>query len=218
MPNLPNELVFDTGPLSHFALSGWLSILRSVVGTRKAVIPETVLFELKSSVHQHSHLRPILDATWIEHKELKTSGELAAFAKFSSLLVADDRNVGEAGVLAYAMANGATAIIDDGPGRKAAQTHNVPCRGTLGLLCESVCEGLLTAELVSDVADHLIETQYRLPFGAGGFIAWAHDKGLLTPKTALECMENPKSDSPHSLTSPFNRTPPNRAHGSGQPI
>lgn len=71
---------------------------------------------------------------------------------------------------------------------------------------------------LTDVADHLIETQYRLPFGAGGFIAWAHDKGLLTPKTALECMENPKSDSPHSLTSPFNRTPPNRAHGSGQPI
>jgi len=167
-------LVFDTGPLSHFAKESWLGCLRAVVGTRQAVIPDTVVRELQDGSHRHRHLQAVLDASWIEQRELTT--ELEEFATFSALLVGSDgRNVGEAGVLAYAKAHGATAVIDDGAARKAAKDHQVSCQGTLGLLCASVREGLLTLDLVSELADHLLEGDYRLPFGPGDFKIWASE-------------------------------------------
>jgi hypothetical protein len=100
-------LVFDTGPLSHFALAGWLGMLRLLVGDREAVIPDT------AKDHQVSHLP------------------------------------------------------------------------TLRLLCEAVRAGHATVELVSGVADHLIETEYRLPFKAGGFAEWAKEHNLLVSDTGL---------------------------------
>ncbi|MFG2017620.1 hypothetical protein [Actinomadura geliboluensis] len=178
-------LVFDTGPLSHFAKEGWLGCLRAVVGRRRAVIPDTVVRELRDGGHQHPHLRAVLAAPWIEQRDLTT--ELEEFATFSALLVGSDgRNVGEAGVLAYAKAHGATAIIDDGAARKAAKDHQVPHQGTLGLLCASVREGLLTLDLVSELADHLLEGDYRLPFAPGEFKLWAREHlglGMEPPQT-----------------------------------
>ena len=47
------------------------------------------------------------------------------------------------------------------------------------LLCDAVRDGLLTAELVSDIVDDLIETEYGLPFAPGEFIPWAIDQQLL---------------------------------------
>lgn len=174
VPEGVEVLVFDTGPLSHFAKEGWLGCLRAVVGARSAVIPDTVVAELQDGVHQHPHLRSVLDAPWIERRELVA--ELGEFATFSALLVGSDgRNVGEAGVLAYAKAHDATAIIDDGAARKAAKAHRVLFQGTLGLLCTSVREGFLTLDLVSELADHLLEGEYRFPFGPGEFKRWARE-------------------------------------------
>lgn len=172
-------LVFDTGPLSHFTQEGWLGILRHILGDRRAVIPDTVVAELRTGAVGRPHLNLVLEASWIEQHELLSDEELSEFAHFSSLLVVRERNRGEAGVLAYAKANRATAIIDDGPGRKAAQTYEVRCQGTLALLCEGIRGGHLTIGIVSSVADHLIEGEYRLPFGPGGFEKWARENGLI---------------------------------------
>ncbi|XRQ12077.1 hypothetical protein ACN3XK_14645 [Actinomadura welshii] len=167
-------LVFDTGPLSHFAKEGWLGCLRAVVGARQAIIPDTVAGEIRDGVRRYPHLQTVLDAPWIEERDLTT--ELEEFAVFSALLVGSDgRNVGEAGVLAYAKAHGAVAIIDDGAARRAAAEHHVQIQGTLGLLCESVRSGFLTLDLVSELADHLLEGEYRFPFGPGEFKRWAYD-------------------------------------------
>lgn len=175
-------LVFDTGPLSHFAKEGWLGMLRLVVGDeRMAVMPDVVADELRSGAAGRAHLQTILDASWIEERCLTSGAELEAFATFSSLLVARGRNRGEAGVLALAKANSATAIIDDGPARKAARTHHVAHRGTLGLLCDTVRAGHATVPLISTIADHLLEGEYRLPFRPGGFEEWASDIGLIAP-------------------------------------
>lgn len=171
-------LVFDTGPLSHFAKQSWLGILRAVLGQRTAIIPDTVVSELKSGVHKHPHLQSVLDAAWIEQREL--TAEYQELATFAALLVGkDSRNIGEAGVLAYAKAHGLVAIIDDGPARKAAKAHCVRFQGTLALLCEGIRSELLSVALVSTVADHLIESEYRLPFGPGGFEKWAYQQGMV---------------------------------------
>ena len=91
-------LVFDTGPLSHFAKQNWLGALKAVVGDRQAIIPDVVVKELEEGARRDSRLQEVLDADWIEHRELVTDDEVAAFVRFASLLVKGSRNRGEAGV------------------------------------------------------------------------------------------------------------------------
>lgn len=83
-PDQARVLVFDTGPLSHFARQGWLGILRAVLGDRTAVVPDTVVAELREGVHGRPYLQAVLDAHWIEHHDLTT--EHREFATFSALL------------------------------------------------------------------------------------------------------------------------------------
>ncbi|HEX6500355.1 MAG TPA: nucleotide-binding protein [Micromonosporaceae bacterium] len=123
----------------------------------------------------------VLHADWIQRRELNSSSEIAAFAKFSALLVKGDRNRGEAGVLALASTVGGVAVIDDGAGRRAAQRNGIALKPTLALLCEAVRQGLLTARLVSLLVDDLLASEYRLPFPPGGFEKWAVENGLFPP-------------------------------------
>lgn len=176
-----NELVIDTGPLSHLAEAGWLGVLRSVAADRAVIVPDAVESELRNGLHTKPHLQQVLDCKWIVLRSLSTNQELTAFAHFAEKLVARNRNLGETEVLAYAKVHGAVAVIDDRAARKAALEANVDHLGTLNLLCQGVREGRLTLRGVSDVADHLIETKYRLPFGPGEFENWAIDNGLTSP-------------------------------------
>ncbi|WP_198009070.1 hypothetical protein [Saccharomonospora saliphila] len=170
--------MFDTSPLMHFARQNWLGVLKAVVGERKALVPDVVLDELTESAARDHRIQAALEADWIEHRELRTTAEMAAFAEFASLLVRGNRNKGEAGVLALAKTSGGVAVIDDGAGRHAAKTHGVALRPTLALLCEAIRGGLLTVELVDALADDLLMSQYRLPFRPGGFRNWAQEHGL----------------------------------------
>lgn len=71
-----------------------------------------------------------------------------------------------------------TAVVDDRVARRVAAEENIALRGTLGLLCEGIRIGLLTVALVSELADHLLESEYHLPFKSGGFAAWAAKNDL----------------------------------------
>lgn len=172
-------LVFDTGPLCHFALQNWLGVLKAVVGDRKAVIPDVVVNELRGWAANDSRIAAVLDAPWIEHRELRSPEDIANFGLFSGLLVKGSRNLGEAGVLALAKSTGATAVVDDTAGRNAGKRNNIAIRPTLALLCDGVRAGLLTIPLVSALADDLLASQYRLPFQSGEFATWAKEHGLL---------------------------------------
>jgi predicted nucleic acid-binding protein len=174
----PEILVFDTSPVLHFARNNWLGALKAVVGDRHALIPDVVVAELRSFASSDTRVEAALTAGWLEHRELRSPQEISAFAQFSSLLVRGDRNRGEAGVLALAKAAGGVAVIDDGAGRRAAKDHSIELRGTLGLLCDAIRDQLLTVKLVSALADDLLASQYRLPFGPGGFEQWATENDL----------------------------------------
>lgn len=172
-------LVFDNGPLSHFARESWLGVLKAVVGDRRAVIPDAVVIELERGAASDTRIQSVLDATWIERRELTTPAELAAFGKYSARLVSRGRNVGEAAVLALAETMPGVAVVDDGPGRRAAEDNGVGLRPTLALLCEAIRGELLTVALVSALADDLLASAYRLPFASGGFARWAEENGLV---------------------------------------
>ncbi|GAB3980850.1 hypothetical protein GCM10029978_080010 [Actinoallomurus acanthiterrae] len=172
--------VLDTGPLSHFARSQWLGVLKAILGDAQAIIPDVVEAELRSGAGQYPHLRAILDADWIGVVRLDTDAQLAAFSYYEQRLVGPNgRNIGECGVLALAETSpNATAILDDRVAGKVAAQRDVEVRRTLGLLCDAIRQGLLTVPLVSAVADDLLENSYRLPFGLGGFANWAQQEGL----------------------------------------
>jgi len=47
-----DALVFDTGPLRHFAVqAGWAGVLKFLAGDRPVLIPESVEVELKRQAH-----------------------------------------------------------------------------------------------------------------------------------------------------------------------
>jgi predicted nucleic acid-binding protein len=176
--NDPKLLIFDTGPLSHFARENWLGVLKAVVGERIAVIPDVVVHELREGASRDNRINAVLEAGWIEHRDLNGDDEIVEFAKFAELLVRGSRNRGEAGVLALAATTGGVAIIDDSAGRRAAERCEIRLQGTLGLLCDAIRGGLLTVPLVSALADDLLASEYRLPFGPGDFAKWAVENGL----------------------------------------
>jgi predicted nucleic acid-binding protein len=180
MPEAQNY-VFDDGPLSHFAEAGWLGLLDSYVGEGNAILPETVHRELSDGVSTNPHLRSVLDADWLNLRMLVSGAEHAAFAKFSALLVGTDsrKNLGECGVLAIAQVTGEIAVIDDSVARKIANANGIEYKTTLGILTDLVRAGDLSLKLASRVADHLIRTEYRLPFDEGGFHTWALMNDLL---------------------------------------
>ncbi len=51
----------------------------------------------------------------------------------------------------------------------------------MGLLCQSISQGILIAETVSSIADELLETDYRLPFAKGEFELWAAENLAVSP-------------------------------------
>ena len=69
-------IVFDTGPLSHFARESWLGVLKAIVGSRTAVIPDIVVHELRIGASRDTRINAALQAKWIEHRELRSSEEL----------------------------------------------------------------------------------------------------------------------------------------------
>lgn len=172
-------LIFDTGPLSHFARIESLDVLRLVVGERPCIVPEAVVVELRRGTQQDSRIQAVLEADWIEKRDAPDGDELAAYATFASRLVSGDRNVGDAAVLALAKTLPGQAVVDDRTAHRIGMKEGVSCTRTLALLCEGVRSNLLTFDDVSDLADELIATKYHLPFGPGEFVKWAKENGLV---------------------------------------
>lgn len=105
-------LIFDTGPLSQFACIESLEVLKVIVGERRCMVPEAVVVELRRGAQQDSRIQAVLEAGWIEKRDAPAGDELAAYATFASRLVAGDRNVGDAAVLALAKTFPGQAVID----------------------------------------------------------------------------------------------------------
>ncbi len=134
--------------------------------------------ETNSRDPYHYPLSGVVVKNPIERRAITTALERKAFAMFSRRLVSGDRNVGDAAVLALARTTPARAIIDDWEACDIAVKERVSICRTLNLLCEAVHGGLLTIEFVSDIADELIQTEYRLPFKPGEFKTWAVRENL----------------------------------------
>jgi predicted nucleic acid-binding protein len=173
-------IVFDTGPLRHFALRGWLGVLKYITSEKSAIIPESVEYELLEQKNDKPSLAQIFDEDWISVDRTDDIDFLSAFAGFEQRLVSRGRNRGECGVLALGKVYGYTVVIDDRVPRTIAKEEGLSITGTLGLLCQAIREDQLTVNLVEQLADDLLSGDYFLPFGPGDFRKWAENEGLIS--------------------------------------
>lgn len=174
-----DALVFDTGPLRHFAIQGWLRVLHFLAGDRPIVVPESVERELRRQSHEIPVLNEVLDATWIQIDRSDDIAFAASFARYEERLVVGDANLGECGVLALGAVRGFEVVLDDGVARTLAQDDGLRVTSTLALLCQAIREGQLTVPMVEKLADDLIVGDYYLPFATGGFRSWALQEGMI---------------------------------------
>jgi predicted nucleic acid-binding protein len=174
-----NAWVFDTGPLRHFAAQGWLGVLRFLAGERPVYIPDSVERELKAAAEHVSAVHGALDADWIRVYQSSNPDYVEAFAHYRDRLVADGKNLGECGVLAMGQVYKCEVVIDDATPRQIAEEKGIRVSATVPLLCEAIREKKLTMVMVEELADNLLQGDYFLPFGPGGFRRHVLENGLL---------------------------------------
>lgn len=179
MTTVSNALVFDTGPLRHFADQGWLGVLHFLAGERVVVIPESVERELNHQVSEKATLHQVLGALWITIDRSDDITYLSAFARYENRLAVGAKNLGECGVLALGATRGHELVLDDNVARAIAEEDGLRVTCTLSLLCNAIREGRLTVSMVEKLADDLITGDYYLPFSRGGFRSWAYQEGLI---------------------------------------
>lgn len=131
MTVLSDALVFDTGPLRHFAVNGWLGVLKFLAGDRLVIVPESVEHELKNQVYDQPALRQVLDADWISVDRSNDMIFMIAFAGYEQRLVANGRNRGECGVLALGKTRGFEIVVDDSVPRTIAEEESIRVTATL---------------------------------------------------------------------------------------
>lgn len=174
-----NAWVFDTGPLRHFTAQGWLGVLRFLAGDRPVYIPDVVERELYEAVRRNVSVQAAIDAEWIRIYRSGDPRFLAALARYSDRLAVGRAHLGECGVLAMGEVYGCEIVIDDATARRIADEKGLRVTATVPLLCEAIRTKKLTTVMVEELADRLLESEYYLPFGPGGFRRHVIENGLL---------------------------------------
>jgi predicted nucleic acid-binding protein len=172
-------VVFDAGPLRHFAANGWLGVLGYLTRNRQVYIPDVVGREIGEATSHVTGAKLVLEAEWIKTYSSTDLRYTAVVARYENQLVADGKNRGECGVLAMGEVFGCEIVIDDAVPRAIAESKNLNVTATLPLLCQAVKEKQLTAAMVEHLAEDLLQNEYFLPFAPGEFRSYTMEHGLL---------------------------------------
>jgi predicted nucleic acid-binding protein len=173
-----NVLVLDSSPLSCFAKAKQLPMLELLTGGYVRVTTRAVLDELRQGVRDHPEIAEVEELSWLQVEPLDSLAELRIFAAYSAIFGNGPRDIGEATVLAWAEAHGATAMTDDQVAVQAAQSRGVAVVRTLALVARGVHKDVLTRERAESLVEELLRAGARFPLGLGQFVEWAARQGL----------------------------------------
>ena len=164
-------LVFDTTCLSHFAIADRVDVLGDLVKGLPCHSTTVVLEEVRRGAARHEQLRAIFEQEWITVQRIDASiDRLATFVRWTERIGSgNDRDLGEASVLAVAAELGATAVVDDLAAKKVALHHYPKVHGTLWLLAEAWKIGKATEVQVCNLVNSLIDSGMRLPCTGNDF-------------------------------------------------
>ena len=176
-------LFFDTMGLSHFARADRLDVLRDLLVGRECWTTTVVRSELSAGARTHPNVGQTLTLDWIQIATLDALEELSCFIKWANRLGSQDRDLGEASVLAAAELRDGTAITDDRDATKVARRYGADVHGTIWLLAGACRGGKLTPVAAGSIIDALRAEGARLPCTGSGFPAFAAHHGLMPPGT-----------------------------------
>lgn len=95
-------LVLDASPLNHFARAGHLATLRKLIAEHECVTTRAVIGELQQGAEHHPEIGHAIGLGWIRVVPCDDLRELYLFAQYMNKLGNEERNAGEATVLAWA--------------------------------------------------------------------------------------------------------------------
>ncbi|MFI5486062.1 hypothetical protein [Micromonospora echinaurantiaca] len=172
-------LVLDTMVLSHFTLADRLDVLQDLLIDADCWTTQVVIEELRAGATTHPELSAVCEADWPGRVHLDTLAEIRCFAKWTRLLGTEERDLGEASVLAAAELRNGIAITDDRDATKVARAHNADVHGTIWLLAGACRSGKQTERAAGNLIDALRATGARLPCSGAGFPEYARKYRLL---------------------------------------
>ena len=170
---------FDTMCLSQFARAERLDVLRDLLVERECWTTSVVRAELATGAQLHPQLTEALNVEWMHVASLDALDDLGCFVKWANRLGSQERDLGEASVLAAAELRGGIAITDDRDATKVARRHGAEVHGTIWLLALACRGGKLTHAGAASIVDALRAVDARLPCTGSGFPAFAAEHGLL---------------------------------------
>jgi predicted nucleic acid-binding protein len=127
------QAVVNASPLIFLSKAGVIHFLQQAAPD--IVVPEGVALEVGRRGRNDITARTLANNPWVATVEVPV---------IPPLIQSWDLGPGESAVLAYARTHpGVVAIIDDGAGRRCAETLGVPLLGTLGLIMIAKKRGLI---------------------------------------------------------------------------
>lgn len=176
----PGVLVLDASPLNHFARAGHLTTLQKLIAEHECVTTRAVIGELRQGAAQHPEIGHAIGLDWITIVSCDDLHVLYRFAQYMKQMGDEDRNAGEASVLAWAEAHGATAYIDDQVACNIGRKRGVTVRRTLNLIVNAFRNGLMSEDAAQELVRSLVDSDARFPSAASeNLFGWARSQGLL---------------------------------------
>jgi predicted nucleic acid-binding protein len=144
------------------------------------VTTRAVIGELKQGVEQHPEIGDAINLDWLRVVPCDELTELYLFAQYLNQLGNNERNAGEATVLAWAEAHGAAAYVDDQVACNVGRNRGVTVHRTLHLIVNAFRGDLLTEGAAQGLVQSLADTDARFPVAAAeDLFGWARSQGLL---------------------------------------
>ena len=156
-------------------------MLERLTGGRRRVVTEAVLREIDRGCAEYPLLANVRALSWLEIVSPHSPSELAVFNEYIRTLGTDERNIGEASILAWAEATSSMVVMDDDDAVRAARKRKVVVLRTLTLLCNGMHGKLLTIDQACTLVDELVMAGgSRFPCDGSSFVQWAERNGMLT--------------------------------------
>ncbi|WFE60979.1 hypothetical protein [Micromonospora sp. WMMD712] len=172
-------LVLDTMVLGHFTLADRLDVLHDLLIDADCWTTQVVVEELRVGSAARPELAAACEADWLGVARLGTLDEIRCFTRWTSLLGATERNLGEASVFAAAELRGGIAITDDRDATRIARKNEARVHGTIWLLAGACRTGKQTEAAAGSLVEGLRATGARLPCSGAEFPAFARRHHLL---------------------------------------
>jgi predicted nucleic acid-binding protein len=177
---MPPALGLDSTVLSAFARADRLDVLERLTSGRRRVVTEAILGELDRGCADYPSLANVRSLPWLEVVHPRSPVELGIANEYIRVLGSNERNIGEASILAWAEVTSNMVVMDDDDAVRAARKRKVVVLRTLTLLCNGLHRRLLTVEHACTLVDELVTTGgARFPCDGASFVQWAERNGLL---------------------------------------